>query len=155
MQIVSYLVSRAGEASSWAGLAAVMAGLGVQLDPGLWQAGSPLLAGLGADAGLRPSQLVIPLDTHVGQICQFVGLTRRKSLNWSAALEITARLKQLDPVDPVRHDFALARLGILDQCRKQYLPEVCGACELRPACGHALRARAFSRIRRRTVLSRR
>ena len=37
MQIASYLVSRAGEASSWAGIAAVMAGLGVQLDPGLWQ----------------------------------------------------------------------------------------------------------------------
>lgn len=51
MQIVSYLVSRAGEASSWAGLAAVMAGLGVQLDPGLWQnvvAVATALAGLAA-----------------------------------------------------------------------------------------------------------
>ena len=51
MQIVSYLVSRAGEASSWAGLAAVMAGLGIQLDPGLWQnlvAVATALAGLAA-----------------------------------------------------------------------------------------------------------
>lgn len=51
MQIVSYLVSRAGEASSWAGVAAVMAGLGFQLDPGLWQnlvAVATALAGLAA-----------------------------------------------------------------------------------------------------------
>ena len=51
MQIASYLVSRAGEASSWAGIAAVMAGLGVQLDPGLWQnlvAVATALAGLAA-----------------------------------------------------------------------------------------------------------
>ena len=49
MQIASYLVSRAGEASSWAGIAAAMAGLGVQLDPGLWQ---NLVAVLTALAGL-------------------------------------------------------------------------------------------------------
>ncbi len=51
MQIVSYLLSRAGEASSWAGIAAVMAGLGVQLDPGLWQnlvTAATALAGLAA-----------------------------------------------------------------------------------------------------------
>lgn len=51
MQIVSYLVARAGEASSWAGIAAVMAGVGVQLDPGLWQnlvAVATALAGLAA-----------------------------------------------------------------------------------------------------------
>jgi len=51
MQILSYLLARAGEASSWAGLAAVMAGLGVQLDPGLIQnviAVGTSLAGLAA-----------------------------------------------------------------------------------------------------------
>jgi len=51
MQILAYLVSRAGEASSWAGIAAVLAGLGVQLDPGLWQnliAVATALAGLAA-----------------------------------------------------------------------------------------------------------
>jgi hypothetical protein len=51
MQIVSYLLARAGEASSWAGLAAVMAGLGVQLEPGLIQnviAVGTSLAGLAA-----------------------------------------------------------------------------------------------------------
>jgi hypothetical protein len=51
MQILTYLVARAGEASSWAGIAAVMAGLGVQLDPGLWQnlvAVATAVAGLAA-----------------------------------------------------------------------------------------------------------
>ena len=51
MQVVSYVLARAGEASSWAGMAAVMAGLGVQLDPGLWQnavAVATALAGLAA-----------------------------------------------------------------------------------------------------------
>ena len=51
MQIFTYLIARAGEASSWAGIAAVIAGLGVQLDPGLWQnlvAVATALAGLTA-----------------------------------------------------------------------------------------------------------
>lgn len=51
MQIVSYLLSRAGEASSWAGIAAAMAGLGIQLEPGLWQnmvAVATAVAGLAA-----------------------------------------------------------------------------------------------------------
>jgi uncharacterized protein (TIGR02757 family) len=105
-----------------------------ELDPGLWQPGSPLLAGLPAGVGLLPRQLVIPLDTHVGQISQFLGLTRRKSLNWKAAVEITAQLRAFDPEDPVRHDFALARIGIVDRCRKRFVPEICGKCELSPAC---------------------
>ncbi len=110
------------------------------LDPGLWQPGSRLLKQLPEGSGLLPRQLVIPLDTHVGQICQFLGLTRRKALNWKAALEITSRLRECDPEDPVRHDFALARLGILDKCRKRFVAEVCGNCELRPGCRHAARS---------------
>jgi uncharacterized protein (TIGR02757 family) len=104
------------------------------LDPGLWQPGSVLLQNLPAGAGLHSHQLVIPLDTHVGQICQLIGLTHRKSLNWKAAVEITEKLKQVDPKDPVRHDFALARLGILDKCRKRDVPEICSRCQLEPAC---------------------
>jgi uncharacterized protein (TIGR02757 family) len=70
---------------------------------------------------LRRDQLVIPLDTHTGRISQYLGLTSRKSLNWKAALEVTEALKKWDPVDPVRFDFALARLGILDLYRKSDL----------------------------------
>jgi hypothetical protein len=111
------------------------------VDLGLWSAGSPLLKRMSAERGLLPHQLILPLDTHVGQICQFIGLTRRKSLNWKAAVEITSILKTFDPQDPVRYDFALARLGILDRCRKKFVSEICGRCELKSACQHAAAGR--------------
>ncbi|MEN9723909.1 MAG: hypothetical protein RJB38_1895 [Pseudomonadota bacterium] len=114
-----------------------------ELDPGLWRRGSALIRELGPASApeLRPSQLVLPLDTHVGQISQFLGLTERKTLNWRAAVEITRRLGDFDPTDPVKYDFALARLGILDRCRKRFVPEVCASCELRGGCRHALQKR--------------
>ena len=82
-----------------------------ELDFGLWMEGGPLTA---AGHGLRSSQLVMPLDTHIGHISRELGLTRRKSLNWKASQEVTNSLRVLDPLDPVRYDFSLCRLGILD-----------------------------------------
>lgn len=70
----------------------------------------------GAWSGLDPSRLVLPLDTHVARIARALGLLRRKSDDWRAALEATAALRRLRPEDPVRYDFALCRLGILDLC---------------------------------------
>lgn len=115
-----------------------------EVDLGLWMDGSPLLAGA---RGLQPAQLVMPLDTHVGQICQFVGLTRRKSLNWRAAVEITEALREVlrkvpeaaAASDPVRYDFALARIGIVDRCRKRFVQPICSRCELWSACRLARR----------------
>lgn len=86
---------------------------------------------------LRPDQLVIPLDTHTGRISQYLGLTTRKTLNWKAAIEVTHALKLCDPIDPVKYDFALCRLGILDICKKTYRREVCEKCNLVPACHFA------------------
>lgn len=105
------------------------------LDPGLWRAGSPLLP---ADSpGLRASQLVLPLDTHTSRISQYIGLTKRKSMNWKAAVEITDRLRGGDAADPVKYDFALARLGILSICKRKYRAEICEKCDLRPVCKFA------------------
>lgn len=84
-----------------------------QLDLGLWSDASPLNF-LTAQHRLKPSQLIMPLDTHTGRISQQMGFTLRKSLNWKAALEVTQTLKEVDPNDPTRYDFALARLGILN-----------------------------------------
>lgn len=86
---------------------------------------------------LRSDQLVIPLDTHTGRISQYLGLTTRKTLNWKAALEVTQALKSCDPLDPVKYDFALCRLGILDICKKTYRRDVCEKCNLVPACHFA------------------
>lgn len=73
------------------------------IDLGLWQ-------------GIAPSQLVIPVDTHVQRIAGYLGLTRRRQADWRMALEITKALRRLDPHDPVRYDFALAHLGISGGC---------------------------------------
>ena len=71
----------------------------------------------GVDCGLwtrvSPSRLVLPLDTHLLRVVRALGWTRRKSAGWPMALEVTARLRSLDPADPTRFDFALCRLGIL------------------------------------------
>jgi uncharacterized protein (TIGR02757 family) len=71
----------------------------------------------GVDCGVwprvSPSRLVLPLDTHLLRVVQALGWTRRKSPGWPMALEATARLRALDPADPIRFDFALSRLGIL------------------------------------------
>lgn len=106
-----------------------------ELDLGLWMAGSRLLPS--GSAGLRTDQLVMPLDTHTGRIGQYLRLTDRKSLNWKAALEVTENLRVCDGRDPVKYDFALARLGILDLCQRKYRAEICRRCELVSVCKFA------------------
>jgi uncharacterized protein (TIGR02757 family) len=69
------------------------------LDLGLWRS-------------VDPCRLVIPLDAHVFAIARRVGLTRYRSPGWRMALDITERLRRLDPRDPVKYDFALYRMGL-------------------------------------------
>ena len=71
---------------------------------------------LGIWRGVSPSQLVIPVDTHISRICSYLGFTGRKSADWRMAQEITAALRRLDPADPVKYDFSLAHLGISEGC---------------------------------------
>ena len=61
--------------------------------------------------GISPSQLVCPIDVHVARVAARFQLLRRKQLDWQAALELTANLRQLDPADPVKYDYALFGLG--------------------------------------------
>ncbi len=63
------------------------------------------------------ARLVLPLDTHLVRVVRALRWTRRKAAGWPMALEATARLRELDPADPVRYDFALSRLGILGLLR--------------------------------------
>ena len=70
----------------------------------------------GVDFGLwkriSPSQLVVPLDLHVGNVARKFGLLDRKINDWQAAKELTDRLKEFDPIDPVKYDFALFGVGV-------------------------------------------
>lgn len=72
----------------------------------------------GVDFGLwrriAPSQLVCPCDLHVERVARRLKLIRRKGMDWQTALELTANLRLLDPIDPVRYDFALFGLGIME-----------------------------------------
>lgn len=94
--------------------------------------------GDGLDLGLwvriPAEKLLMPVDTHVLRISRNLGLTRRKAGSLLAAREITAALRKADPMDPVRYDFALCRLGILKACPTSSRLEQCRPCELHDVC---------------------
>ncbi|MEP7168972.1 MAG: TIGR02757 family protein [Bacteroidota bacterium] len=61
---------------------------------------------------IKMSQLACPLDLHSARVARSLGLLQRKQNDWKAVMELTNKLQQLDPVDPVKYDFALFGLGI-------------------------------------------
>lgn len=94
---------------------------GDKLDFGLWKE-------------VSTAQLVIPLDAHVSRIARYLGLTTRRTTTWRTALEVTDRLRALDPKDPVKYDFSLCRLGIWEFCPKKRHFLKCRACPLVDVC---------------------
>ncbi len=91
------------------------------LDLGLWRC-------------LEPSQLLLPVDVHVARLSRALGLTTRATPDAVFVREATAALSKLCPEDPTRYDFALARLGILKECKGRFVKELCSKCPLRPHC---------------------
>jgi uncharacterized protein (TIGR02757 family) len=89
---------------------------------------------LGLWTFVDPAKLLMPLDTHVHRIATFLGLSDRKSADWKAARLLTDELARLDAADPVRYDFALCRLGILDLCSVRQKKDNCDVCLLRDVC---------------------
>ncbi|MBI1769277.1 MAG: TIGR02757 family protein [Bacteroidetes bacterium] len=73
----------------------------------------------GVDFGIwkniSPSQLICPCDLHVERVARKLKLIKRKQMDWETALELTANLKKLDPADPVKYDFALFGLGVMEK----------------------------------------
>jgi uncharacterized protein (TIGR02757 family) len=74
-----------------------------EVDLGVWQA-------------VRPGQLIVPLDTHVIRLARCLRLTRYVSPGWKMAADITGRLRELDPVDPVKFDFSICHVGMRNAC---------------------------------------
>jgi uncharacterized protein (TIGR02757 family) len=72
----------------------------------------------GVDFGLwkkiKPSQLICPIDVHVARVAKRFNLLQRPQTDWKAALELTGWLRKLDPKDPVKYDFALFGLGVIE-----------------------------------------
>jgi len=77
---------------------------------------------LGVWKHLPAAALIVPLDTHVIRLGRCLRLTRYTSPGWKMAADITASLRDLDPRDPVRFDFSLCHVGMMNACgfgRKQ------------------------------------
>lgn len=72
--------------------------------------------GKGVDFGLwkriKPYQLICPCDLHVDRVGRKLGLIERKQTDWLTAMELTRRLREFDPEDPVKYDFALFGMGV-------------------------------------------
>lgn len=70
----------------------------------------------GVDFGIwnkiKPSDLIMPCDLHVDRVARKLKLIDRKQTDWQTAVELTERLREFDPQDPVKYDFALFGLGI-------------------------------------------
>lgn len=73
------------------------------VDPGGW-------------SRVPPSRLVIPLDTHTIRVGRCMRLTSYVSPGWRMAADITAALRRIDPVDPVRYDFSLCHMSMMGAC---------------------------------------
>lgn len=91
---------------------------------------------LGIWKRVSAARLVMPLDTHVVRVAGRIGLSERTSLGLPMAREITARLRELDPDDPVRFDFALCHLGASGLCPARPVEKVCAGCPFRGICRH-------------------
>ena len=71
---------------------------------------------LGVWTRVPQSKLVVPLDTHIIRLGRCLRLTRYTSPGWKMAADITAALRRLDNEDPVRFDFSLCHVGMMNAC---------------------------------------
>jgi len=71
------------------------------VDFGIWQA-------------ISQQHLICPIDIHVARVARRFGLLTRNQADWKAALELTTHLRSLDENDPVKYDYALFGLGVLE-----------------------------------------
>jgi uncharacterized protein (TIGR02757 family) len=73
----------------------------------------------GVDFGIwksiSPSQLICPIDVHVARVAYHFKLLERNKIDWQAAVELTSNLRKFDIADPVKYDFALFGLGVVEK----------------------------------------
>jgi len=70
---------------------------------------------LGIWKNIPPSMLSCPLDVHSGNVARKLGLLSRKQNDGKALNELDLKLRELDPIDPVKYDFALFGLGVFER----------------------------------------
>lgn len=90
------------------------------VDMGLWNS-------------IEPAKLIVPIDVHMARLCKILGFYNKKSVSLSTAAAITERFAEFEPNDPVKYDFALSRIGIVENCNGRY-QQHCERCELSDFC---------------------
>jgi uncharacterized protein (TIGR02757 family) len=90
------------------------------VDTGLWKS-------------IDKAKLIVPVDVHMGRLCRILEFHSAKTVSLSTALKITDSFSQIEPVDPVKYDFALSRIGIVEDCTGSLCPK-CQGCELFGLC---------------------
>lgn len=90
------------------------------VDTGLWKS-------------VDKAKLIVPIDVHMSRLCRILGFHNRKAVSLSTAIQTTECFAEIEPADPVKYDFALSRIGIVENCNGRY-HKTCRNCELLPLC---------------------
>lgn len=90
------------------------------VDTGLWKS-------------IDKAKLIVPIDVHMGRLCRILGFHNQKAVSLTTAIQITECFAEIEPADPIKYDFALSRIGIVENCNGQYR-KACRQCELFPFC---------------------
>jgi uncharacterized protein (TIGR02757 family) len=88
---------------------------------------------LGLWKSIDKAKLIVPVDVHIGRLCRILGFHNNKTISLATALQITESFAQIEPADPVKFDFALSRIGIIEGCNGKHRAE-CEGCEILEFC---------------------
>lgn len=90
------------------------------VDTGLWKS-------------IDKAKLIMPIDVHTGRLCRILGFHNQRTVSLATAVKITESFGEIEAVDPVKYDFALSRIGIMEKCTGRYTDK-CKYCELFEYC---------------------
>jgi len=82
---------------------------------------------------INKARLIVPIDVHMGRLCRILGFHNKQTASLSTAIQITECFAEIEPADPVKYDFALSRIGIVENCNGRYR-NACRHCALFPLC---------------------
>ena len=91
-----------------------------EVDTGLWKK-------------IDKAKLIVPVDVHMARLCRILGFYNSKTITLKTALKITEGFAEIEPDDPVKYDFALSRVGIIENCTGKKRAK-CLDCQLLEFC---------------------
>jgi len=91
-----------------------------EIDFGLWDS-------------FQASELMMPIDTHILRFAKNNGITINDSASKKNLELVSNFFKQINIKDPAKYDFALTRLGIVNDCKYQQC-DYCVKCAHKKTC---------------------